>query len=139
MLKEEVGWVGGSEFGEHCVGEVGGDVDAGRGWAATRASSTMMGSTVAWWNSCSEIFTIQLGVRLSLCITMQEGWLPFFLSLKLEKILGIIVCVVTGMTANLVAARQSLVKGTGRLTMGGTRLISPGDLLQLSFSLLHLL
>jgi hypothetical protein len=51
----------------------------------------------------------------------------------------IIVFVVTGMTASMVATSQRLVEGTGRLTMGGTRLISPGDLLQMSFSLLYLL
>ena len=45
----------------------------------------------------------------------------------------IIVFVVGGVTASEVAASQSLVEGTGRLTMGGTRLMSPGDLLNMAF------
>jgi len=46
----------------------------------------------------------------------------------------IIVFVVGGVTASEVAASQSLVEGTGRLTMGGTRLMSPGDLPKYGFS-----
>eukprot|EP00092_Neocalanus_flemingeri_P035560 GFUD01038706.1.p1 GENE.GFUD01038706.1~~GFUD01038706.1.p1 ORF type:complete len:662 (+),score=221.66 GFUD01038706.1:35-2020(+) len=45
----------------------------------------------------------------------------------------VIFFVVGGVTPSEVAASQNLVEGTGRLTMGGTRLMSPEDLLHMAF------
>ena len=45
----------------------------------------------------------------------------------------VILFVVGGVTASEVAASQHLVEGTGMLTMGGTRLMSPTDALNMAF------
>jgi len=45
----------------------------------------------------------------------------------------VILFVLGGVTASEVAASQHLVEGTGKMTMGGTRLLSPGDLLHMTF------
>jgi len=45
----------------------------------------------------------------------------------------IILFVIGGLTASEIASSQSLVEGTGRLTMAGTRLMSPSDMLHMTF------
>jgi len=45
----------------------------------------------------------------------------------------IILFVIGGVTPSEIAASQKLVEGTGRLTIGGTRLMSPSDLLHMTF------
>jgi len=45
----------------------------------------------------------------------------------------IILFVIGGVTPSEIASSQSLVEGTGKLTIGGTRLMSPSDLLHMTF------